>query len=121
NDPIEDNPNHSWTDYRGNWESTLIASLLQPGVFRYEVLPWPERIFGPKSLHLATNPTESNPQPAKILIPKSYETELQTVFHALGDMQQPASATRWESAGTQGIGVLVSDTLMFQRAAPEPS
>ncbi len=121
NDPIEDNPNHSWTDYRGNWESTLIASLLQPGVFRYEVLPWPERIFGPKSLHLATNPTESNPQPAKTLIPKSYETELQTVFHALGDMQQPASATRWESAGTQGIGVFVSDTLMFQRAAPEPS
>jgi len=121
NDPIEDNPNHSWTDYRSNWESTLIASLLQPGVFRYEVLPWPERIFGPKSLHLATDPTESNPQPAKTLIPKSYETELQTVFHALGDMQQPASATRWESAGTQGIGVLVSDTLMFQRAAPEPS
>ena len=65
--------------------------------------------------------SESSPQPAKILIPKAYETELQSVFHALGDMQQPASATRWESAGTQGIGVLVSDTLMFQRAAPEPS
>jgi hypothetical protein len=36
-------------------------------------------------------------------------------------MDQPASETRWERAGTQGIGVLVSDTLMFQRAAPEPS
>ena len=30
NDPIEDNPDHSWTDYRRNWESTLVASLLQP-------------------------------------------------------------------------------------------
>jgi hypothetical protein len=36
-------------------------------------------------------------------------------------MEQPASAIRWESAGTQAIGVLVSDTLMFQRVAPEPS
>jgi hypothetical protein len=41
--------------------------------------------------------------------------------HALNEMQQPASAVRWESAGTQGIGVLISDTLMFQRVAPEPS
>ena len=23
NDPIEDNPNHDWNDYRTNWESTL--------------------------------------------------------------------------------------------------
>lgn len=121
NDPIEDNPNHSWMDYRSNWESTLTASLLQPGVFRYEVLPWPERIFGPKSLHPATEQSAANPEPAKTLIPKTYETELQSVFHALGEMQQPASATHWESAGTQGIGVLVSDTLMFQRAAPQPS
>ena len=121
NDPIEDNPNHSWTDYRTNWESTLTASLLQPGVARYEVLPWPERIFGPKSMYPTSEQTESNPNPEKSLIPKQYETELQTVFHALNEMQQPASAVRWESAGTQGIGVLISDTLMFQRVAPEPS
>lgn len=121
NDPIEDNPNHSWTDYRKNWESTLTASLLQPGVDRYELLPWPERIFGPQSLRPSAEPSPSNPHPEKTLIPKEYETELQTVFHALGDMRQPASAIHWESAGTQGIGVLVSDTLMFQRAAPQPS
>ncbi len=45
NDPIEDNPDHSWEDYRTNWESTLTASLLWPQVWRYEVMPWPERIF----------------------------------------------------------------------------
>ena len=121
NDPIEDNPNHSWTDYRHNWESTLTASLLQPDVARYEVLPWPDRIFGPKSLYPTAEPSSVNPRPEKSLIPKTYETELQTVFHALGDMQQPRAATRWESAGTQGLGVMVSDTLMFQRVAPEPS
>ncbi len=121
NDPIEDNPRHSWTDYRLNWESTLVASLLQPSVSRYEVLPWPERIFGLNSTRPSVEPTPSNPDPVKTVIPKEYETELQAVFHALADMDQPASATRWEVAGTQGIGVLVSDTLMFQRAAPEPS
>src|SRR6476646_7985599 len=36
NDPIEDNPRHSWFDYRTNWESTLIASLLQPEVSHYD-------------------------------------------------------------------------------------
>ena len=120
-DPIEDNPNHSWTDYRQNWESTLLASLLQPEVARYEVLPWPDRIFGPKGLYPSTEPTPANPKPPRIPIPQAYATELQSVFHALGDMHQQPSATHWEMAGTQGIGVLVSDTLMFQRAAPHPS
>ena len=39
NDPIEDNPNHDWEDYRVNWESTLVASLFQPEVWQYEVAP----------------------------------------------------------------------------------
>ena len=121
NDPIEDNPRHSWTDYRLNWESTLVASLLQPSVSRYEVLPWPERIFGPSSTRPSEEPTPSNPDPPKTVIPEEYATELQAVFHALAEMDQPVFATRWEVAGTQGIGVLVSDTLMFQRAAPQPS
>ncbi|HWY77537.1 MAG TPA: hypothetical protein VN281_18110 [Verrucomicrobiae bacterium] len=45
NDPVEDNPNHDWSDYRRNWECTLTASLFQPEVWRYEVAPWPERVF----------------------------------------------------------------------------
>ncbi len=121
NDPIEDNPRHSWTDYRLNWESTLVASLLQPSVSRYEVLPWPERIFGLNSRRPSVEPTSANPDPPKTVIPKQYETELQVVFHALAEMNQPASATHWEVAGTQGIGVLVSDTLMFQRNPPQKS
>jgi hypothetical protein len=119
NDPIEDNPNHSWVDYKHNWESTLVASLLQPEVSNYEILPWPDRIFGPRGLHPLTEPTEANPKPDTSLIPAKYETELQTVFHALGEMaDEPA---RWQVSGTQNIGILVSDTLMFQRAKPLPS
>ena len=114
NDPVEDDPGHTWADYRGNWERTLTASLLQPEVWRYEVMPWPQRVFygGHAS---ATQPGRREP------IPSDYETELQTVISAMGDMNQPPNATRWEECGTQGVGVLVSDTLMFQRGGPDAS
>ena len=80
NDPIEDNPDHSWVDYRTNWESTLTASLLQPGVARYEIHPWPERIFGPKSMHPASEQTEANPNPEKSLIPKQLRDRAANCF-----------------------------------------
>ena len=44
-DPVEDNPNHTWTDYEYNYKLTLAASLFWPEVYQYEVLPWPDRIF----------------------------------------------------------------------------
>lgn len=118
NDPIEDNPNHSWSDYRRNWESTLTASLLQPEVWRYEIMPWPERIFNGK--HLAAD-GQPGGNAERVGIPQSYATELQVVIHALGEMRQPASAVRWEQSGTGKLGVLVSDTMMFERADPHPS
>lgn len=76
-------------------------------------MPWPDRVF--RSLH----PLRGGAEAQRAGIPKPYETELQTVITALGDMKQ--AAVRWENAGTAGIGVLVSDTMMFQRAAPDPS
>lgn len=107
NDPIEDDPRHDWEDYRVNWESTLVASLLQPEVWQYEVAPWPERVFGGKY------PAGPNAKP----IPPLYATELQVVMNALNDLRQPDFA--WD-AGTAGIGLLVSDSLMFQRGDPNP-
>src|SRR5690242_984607 len=81
NDPIEDNPNHDWNDYRSNWESTLTASLFQPEVSKYEVAPWPERVFGGRY-------PRSAPREDRKPIPPAYATELQTVFNALNDMKQ---------------------------------
>jgi len=135
NDPIEDDPNHDWDDYRTNWENTLTASLLQPDIWRYEIMPWPERVFNSK--HPAREVTASaktiqqlgqapvarsagsEADVQKVGIPKAYESELQDVITALGDMKQ--SHVLWESAGTQGVGVFVSDTMMFERAAPSAS
>ncbi|MCP5518321.1 MAG: hypothetical protein H7A45_13790 [Verrucomicrobiales bacterium] len=111
NDPIEDDPNHDWDDYRRNWESTLVASLLQPEVWRYEVMPWPNRIFAGKY------PRAGGDQ-ERVGIPPAYATEIQTVINALNDLNQPE--VEWD-CGTPGIGVLVSDSLMFQRGEPDPS
>jgi len=115
NDPVEDNPDHSWTDYKRNWECTLVASLLWPDVFRYEVTPWPERPFLFK--YPVKDIKERRPGEAveRVGISEDYATELLTVFNALNDMRQ--SRVSWD-CGTQGIGVLVSDTMMFQRGEP---
>lgn len=114
-DPVEDNPNHDWEDYRVNWEATLVASLFQPAVWQYEVAPWPERVFAGRYPHRSGRGSRHSdsrrPQP----IPPAYATELQTVMNVLNDLKQPR--VEWD-CGTSGLGVLVSDSLMFQRGDP---
>ena len=113
-DPIEDNPNYSWNNYKLNYECTVISSLLFPEVSRFEVMPWPSRIFQgtyPKvDLDSKSDDREG--------IPADYATQLLSVINALNDMNQ--EDVEYDS-GTQGVGVLVSDTLMFQRATPAAS
>lgn len=109
NDPIEDDPRHDWEDYRRNWESTLVASLFQPEVWRFEVAPWPERIFEGKYPRGSSDPQA---------IPSAYAAELQIVMNALHDMNQ--SEIEWD-CGTPNTGFVVSDSLMFQRGDPSPS
>jgi hypothetical protein len=111
NDPIEDNPNYDWDDYKRNWESTLTASLFQPEVWQFEVAPWPERIFNGRY------PKSAKPEDRQT-IPPAYATELQTVMNTLNDLKQEHVV--WD-CGTTGIGVVASDSLMFQRGEPTPS
>ena len=105
-DPIEDNPRHDWDDYRYNYQATLVASLLHPQIWRYEICPWPPRVF------LGSYP--ANSKDAK-RIPADYATILCTVFNQLRDMNQ--SEIEWVNA-THGIGVFTADSGMFQRAEP---
>ncbi len=118
NDPIEDNLNHSWDDYKTNWESTLTASLLCPQVWRYEVMPWPERIFRGRYPSVDRALRKRGERVERVPIPPAYGTELMTVINTLNDMDQKEIA--WD-CGTRGIGVVVSDTMMFQRGQPNPS
>lgn len=110
-DPVEDNPNRSWNDYRHNYEATVIASLFWPEVFRYEVMPWPHRIFNGNYPQVDLDTSGGNREG----IPADYATEILTVVSTLNNMRQPD--VRYDT-GSRGIGILVSDSMMFQRAAP---
>jgi hypothetical protein len=110
-DPIEDNPNRSWNDYRRNYECTVIASLMLPEVCRYEVMPWPHRIFKGEYPRIDMD-TASGEREG---IPADYATEVLAVINALNDMRQEEVV---RDTGTRGIGVAISDSIMFQRAAP---
>ncbi|MBD1263195.1 hypothetical protein HZY62_21595 [Maribacter polysiphoniae] len=101
-DPIEDR-NKTWEDYKKNYEATFIAQLLYPSVADYEVMPWPERIY--------TRPYQIANTDKHILIPRSYSTQMQIMINALNDM--PISNNK--VSGCNGIGVLMGNSLMFQR------
>jgi hypothetical protein len=118
NDPVEDNPSHSWEDYRANWESTLVASLLWPQVWRYEVMPWPERVFHGRYPGSERGRQEGAERGSAQTIPPAYASELMAVLSALNDMEQTELA--WD-CGTRGLGIIVSDTMMFQRGDPSAS
>ncbi|MDB5153401.1 MAG: hypothetical protein JWR54_2152 [Mucilaginibacter sp.] len=101
-DPIEDWP-RDWADYKKNYQATFTAEILYPMVDNYEVMPWPERIY--------TRPYKLAHSDSSVLIPKYYSTQMQVMINALNSM--PLSANRVN--GVNGIGVLMSNSLMFQR------
>lgn len=101
-DPIEDWP-RTWDDYRRNYQATFTAELLFPQVDHFEVMPWPNRIYLGK-FKLENNNT---PQP----ISPAYATQMQVMVNSLNDM--PATSATLN--GSKGIGVLVGNSMMFQR------
>ncbi len=106
-DPIEDHPDRTWEDYLANYQRTLVASLLHPGVSRYEVAPWPNRIFNRP--YLREGSTERQP------IPPETATSYLIAMNSLRDLDQ--LDVRRASDGPR-IGIALSDTAMFQRWSP---
>lgn len=105
-DPIEDNPGYSWSDYRKNYRSTVVASLLHPEVNQYEVCPWPRRVFE------GSYPTED--RQGKETIPNDYSTVLLTVMNVLRDMHNHEEL-KSDSSYTSGIGLCLANSAMYQR------
>ena len=101
-DPIEDRKK-DWVDYKRNYEATFVAQLLHPQVANYEVMPWPERIY--------TKPYRVANSDEEVLIPKFYATQMQVMINALNEMPEQ----KVSSSATGLIGVLMSNSLMFQR------
>ena len=102
-DPIEDWP-RDWVDYKKNYQETFVAQLLYPMIADYEVMPWPDRIY--ERLYKTCADCET-----KEKIPRFYSTQMQVMINTLNDM--PLSDNK--VSGSQGIGVLMANSLMFQR------
>ncbi|MEN6323639.1 MAG: hypothetical protein ABFD09_09135 [Proteiniphilum sp.] len=102
-DPIEDWP-RDWVDYKKNYQATFSAQLLYPMIADYEVMPWPDRIY--EGLYKTCDTCTT-----KARIPRFYSTQMQVMINTLNDM--PLSENK--VSGSHGIGVLMSNSLMFQR------
>ncbi len=101
-DPIEDRQK-SWDDYKVNYQATFAAQLLYPMVDSYEVMPWPSRIYQGKF--------KVEGMDGKQPISKAYATQMQVMVNSLNQM--PKSPNKLN--GSHGIGVLLSNSMMFQR------
>jgi hypothetical protein len=95
-DPLEDVPGRPMNEYFDNYRRTLAAALMFPETDRYEVMPWPTRIFGQ--------------------VPDDFATVITTVVNALADMQNQTAVHH--DRGTEGIGVFLADSVMWQRNQP---
>lgn len=102
-DPIEDGV-RDWKDYKRNYQATFTAQLLYPAIDRFEVMPWPDRIYLGKYRMSANSDEQTS-------IPEDYATQMQLMVNVLGRMP----ATDGKVDGTSGVGVLMANSLMFQR------
>ena len=98
-DPIED-ATRDWEDFRRNYQATFTAQLLYPEVNRYEIMPWPERIYErPYPVKAGSGETSR--------IPADFASMMQVMTNAL---QQMPKGERIPSR----YSVLMSNSLMFQ-------
>lgn len=101
-DPIEDRQ-QDWEDYKRNYEATFTAQLFYPGINKFEVMPWPERIY--EGLYRVSKDSDKRER-----IPRHYSTQMQVMINSLNHMPK----TDNKVSGTHGIGVLMANSLMFQ-------
>ena len=107
-DPVEDDPKHTWADYRYNYYRTVTASLLHPEIYHFEIAPWPNRVFNGRY------PTEDGT--GREGMPEAYRTNLLTVMQTLRDMKQ--DDVKWQGDVTE-VGLLLADSAMYQRIYPD--
>lgn len=101
-DPIEDQA-RDWDDFKRNYQATFTAQLMYPNIANFEVMPWPERVYD--GLYRVSADSEERTH-----IPRQFSTQMQVMINSLNKM--PLSDN--EVTGSQGITVLMANSLMFQ-------
>ena len=103
-DPIEDRAK-DWDDYKRNYQATFAAQLMYPSVSDYEIMPWPDRIY--EGLYRVSKDSEERAH-----IPQFYSTQMQVMIGTLNSMPKSNNTV----SGSQGVAVLMANSLMFQRS-----
>jgi hypothetical protein len=104
-DPVADNGRLDWQTCRRSYEDTVAAGLLCPEVNRFEVMPWPDRVFR------APRPVDADAEPDEaVSMPPGYATELLAVVNALRLM--PAGG---DGEADSPLALAVADSMMYQR------
>lgn len=118
-DPVEDFPENGWEVYRKKYLKTLTASLFWPKVDRYEVCPWPNRVFNgryPKKLGMGEGMIPTTDMEGAKDIPREYATMLSGMIQLLGDMEYQ----EYRFLGNENpVGIIMSDTSLYQRSFPD--
>lgn len=104
-DPVEDNPDHTWAEFEQWYKHGVAAMLMMKDTDRYEIMPWPDRIFLPGYGTGGKTPA-----------PENYRVVILSVTQVL---QEVPLGGQWETTGdaviADGVGVAMADTLMWQR------
>ncbi|NLH17709.1 MAG: hypothetical protein GX455_14120 [Phycisphaerae bacterium] len=104
-DPVEDNPDHTWAEFEQWYKHGVAAMLMMKDTDRYEIMPWPDRIFLPGYGTGGKTPA-----------PEDYRVVILSVTQVL---QEVPLGGQWETTGDaaigEGVGVAMADTLMWQR------
>jgi hypothetical protein len=108
-DPVEDDPQYTWEDYRKWYNHSLVSMLMFPEATHFEIMPWPDRVFLP-GYHMASGTPG----------PEDYRRALQVAFAALNSLPEKPSTEAIPAKGSQ-VGVIVADTISWQRGGPEGS
>ena len=106
-DPVEDDPNHSWSDFRQWYQSCTTAMAMMKDVNTYEIMPWPERIF------LSTSYTPGIDDHAAEPAPKDYLTLILSITQMLQDM--PEGGEWLQDCADSYIGIAIADSALWQK------
>jgi len=106
-DPVEDDPNHDWQQFKLWYQHCTTAMLMMTDVNSYEVIPWPERIFQTNSF------TPGIEDYARQPAPKEYLNTILSVTQVLQDV--PMGGQWLNECSNCKIAIAIADSAMWQR------
>lgn len=106
-DPVEDDPNHKWSEFEEWYRHSLAAKLMFGDIDTYEVMPWPDRIFLPGYSMGGGTPA-----------PETYRIMLLSALQVQQEIPKQELDRSTLSPGLR-IGVAVADSLLWEPHLPE--